>query len=187
MAASLNGGGMSYGGAFLEAIYSSDLQRAQQTAQPTANALGLPLRLHSGLRERAYGVFQGHDSDEIAKRFPKDYATWQTRDPDFAPQGGESSRMFFHRILQAITAIVAAHPGGRVACITHGGALDCIYRHARRLPFDVPRDYPLLNASINTVDFHEDGQASIVAWGDVDHLSGESDDDGFERRSANCR
>jgi probable phosphoglycerate mutase len=171
----------------LDAIYSSDLQRAQQTAQPTASALGLSLQLCTGLRERAYGVFQGHDSNEIAVRFPDAYAVWQTRDPGFAPDGGESSRAFFHRVLHAVAAIVAAHPGGHIACVTHGGVLDCIYRHARGLPLEAPRDYPLLNASINTVDFEEEGRASIVAWADVEHLHGESEDDGLSPASAASR
>src|SRR5580698_6897789 len=52
-------------GATLDAIYSSDLQRAQQTAQPIADALGLPLQLRESLRERLYGAFQGYDKDEI--------------------------------------------------------------------------------------------------------------------------
>jgi probable phosphoglycerate mutase len=171
-------------GTALDAIYSSDLQRAQQTAQPTASALGLPLQLRDGLRERAYGVFQGHDSQEIAQRFPDAYVVWQTRNPGFAPEGGESLRAFYHRVVHAVTSIVAAHPGGRIACVTHGGVLDCIYRHARGLPLDAPRDYPLLNASINTVDFDELGRASVAAWADIDHLQGVSDDDGFESRNA---
>ncbi|MBA5745513.1 histidine phosphatase family protein, partial [Escherichia coli] len=47
-------------GARIDAVYSSDLMRAQQTAQPFADALGLPLQLREGLRERSYGAFQGH-------------------------------------------------------------------------------------------------------------------------------
>ena len=62
-------------GARLDAIYSSDLQRAQQTAQPIADVLGLPLQLREDLRERSYGAFQGHDSDEIAVRFPMNSRT----------------------------------------------------------------------------------------------------------------
>src|SRR5579872_1917671 len=62
----------------VDAIYASDLMRARQTAEPTVAALGLSLKLQPGLRERAYGVFQGHDSDEIADRFPDAYAVWQT-------------------------------------------------------------------------------------------------------------
>ncbi|CAN7218712.1 histidine phosphatase family protein [Trinickia sp. LjRoot230] len=169
------------------AIYSSDLARAQQTAQPTATALGLPVTLAEGLRERDYGVFQGHDSTEIAARFPDAYAIWQTRDPGFVPEGGESSRMFYRRVAHAIEAIVAAHPGGRIACVTHGGVLDCIYRRARALPLDAPRDYPLLNASINTVEFDEVGAISILAWADIDHLEAASDDDGLVQQRAVTR
>ncbi|MBN3726414.1 histidine phosphatase family protein [Burkholderia sp. Ac-20379] len=164
----------------LDAIYSSDLQRARQTAQPFADALGLPVVLNEGLRERNYGAFQGHDSTEIAEKFPDAYAQWQTRDPGFEPVGGESQRAFYHRVLHALEPIVAAHPGGRIAVVAHGGVLDCVYRWAIALPLDAPRQYALLNTSINVVAF--DGNAPrIVRWADVDHLGGESDDDGYRK------
>jgi len=167
-------------GARLDAIYSSDLLRAQQTAQPIASALGLPLQLHEGLRERSYGAFQGHDSDEIEARFPDEYAQWQTRDPGFAPPDGESQRAFYHRVLHAIEPIVAAHPGGRIACVAHGGVLDCVYRFANGLPLDAPRTYALLNTSMNVVDF-DGGAATVISWADVAHLGGHSRDDGLKR------
>ncbi len=164
----------------IDAIYSSDLQRAQQTAQPIADALGLPLHLRDGLRERAYGVFQGHDSAQIEVRFPDAYAHWQTRDPGFAPEGGESQRAFYHRVLHALEPIVAAHPGGRIACVAHGGVLDCVYRYATGLELAAPRQYVLLNTSINVVEF-EAGAARVVRWADIDHLGGTSDDDGYRK------
>ena len=167
-------------GARLDAIYSSDLLRARQTAQPVADALGLPLALREGLRERAYGVFQGHDSAEVEARFPDAYAAWQTRDPGFEPEGGESQRAFYHRVLHAIEPIVAAHPGGRIACVAHGGVLDCVYRFANGVALDAPRNYALLNTSINTVDF-DAGRASVVRWADIDHLNEASDDDGYAK------
>ncbi|RDU94805.1 histidine phosphatase family protein [Trinickia dinghuensis] len=168
----------------LDAIYSSDLQRAQQTAQPTASALGIVPNLVEGLRERSYGIFQGHDSEEIAQRYPDEYAHWQTRDPGFAPAGGESVRGFYHRVVHAVAAIVAKHPGGRIACVTHGGVLDCVYRHANGLALDAPRDYPLLNTSINTVEFDGGGAAKVLDWADVTHLGSASDDDGLAKGGA---
>jgi len=171
-------------GARLDAIWSSDLLRAQQTAQPIAEALGLPIQLTEGLRERNYGAFQGHDSDEISERFPDEYAHWQTRDPGFAPPEGESQREFYHRVLHALEPILAKHPGGRIACVAHGGVLDCVYRFANGLALDAPRAWPLLNTSVNFVDFERDDyvtQARVVAWGDVTHLGGISADDGFKR------
>ncbi|MGF6954436.1 histidine phosphatase family protein [Paraburkholderia youngii] len=168
-------------GARLDAIYSSDLQRAQQTAQPIGEALDLPLQSRENLRERSYGAFQGHDSDEIALRFPDEYAQWQTRDPGFAPPGGESHRVFYHRIMHAIVPLVAAHPGGRIVCVTHGGVLDCVHRFATSMPLDAPRNYPLLNTSLNVVDYGND-RATIVTWADVSHLeAGSADDDGFRK------
>ncbi|KWE62645.1 phosphoglycerate mutase [Burkholderia ubonensis] len=167
-------------GARVDAIYSSDLMRAQQTAQPAADALGLPLVLRAGLRERAYGIFQGHDSTEIEARFPDAYAAWQTRDPGFEPEGGESQRAFYHRVLHALEPIVAAHPGGRIACVAHGGVLDCVYRFANGLDLAAPRNYQLLNTSINVVDY-VDGCANVVQWADVSHLDEASDDDGYRK------
>ncbi|WGS42634.1 histidine phosphatase family protein [Burkholderia sp. JSH-S8] len=167
-------------GTRLDAIYSSDLMRAQQTAQPAADALGLPLVLREGLRERAYGVFQGHDSTEIEARFPDAYAAWQTRDPGFEPEGGESQRAFYHRVLHALEPIVAAHPGGRIACVAHGGVLDCVYRFANGLELAAPRNYQLLNTSINVVDY-AGGRAQVVQWADISHLSDASDDDGYSK------
>ena len=89
----------------------TDGNGAQQTAQPIADVLGLSLQLRESLRERSYGAFQGHDSDEINDKFPAEYIEWQTRDPGFAPPGdGESQRVFYHRIVHAMEPIVAAHP-----------------------------------------------------------------------------
>ncbi|MBN3789267.1 histidine phosphatase family protein [Burkholderia sp. Ac-20353] len=167
-------------GARIDAIYSSDLMRAQQTAQPAADALGLSLVLNQGLRERAYGIFQGHDSTEIEERFPDAYAAWQTRDPGFEPEGGESQRAFYHRVLHALEPIVAAHSGGRIACVAHGGVLDCVYRFANGLDLDAPRNYQLLNTSINVVDY-VDGRANVVHWADISHLNEASDDDGYSK------
>jgi probable phosphoglycerate mutase len=156
-------------GARIDAIYSSDLQRAQQTAQPIARVAGLPLQLREGLRERSYGAFEGYDRDQIAERYPDEYERWQSRDAGFAPPEGESMRTFYHRVMDAIAPIVAAHPGGRVACVAHGGVLDCVYRFARDLSLEVPRDYALLNTSVNVVEF-DGGKATVKSWADVSHL-----------------
>ncbi|MBB3257838.1 putative phosphoglycerate mutase [Paraburkholderia bannensis] len=171
-------------GARLDAVWSSDLMRAQQTAQPIAQALGLTVQLTEGLRERNYGAFQAHDSEQIAERFPDEYAHWQTRDPGFAPPEGESQRELYHRVLHALEPILAKHPEGRIACVAHGGVLDCIYRFANGIDLEAPRAWPLLNTSVNVVDFGREGShmtARVVSWGDVSHLPSASADDGLKR------
>ena len=67
----------------LDAIVSSDLQRAMQTARAVAaQHNGLALRTDPQLRERAYGVFEGMLYNDIQDEYPADFALWQGRDVD---------------------------------------------------------------------------------------------------------
>ena len=81
-------------------------------------------------------------------------------------------------MLHALEPIVAEHPGGRIACVAHGGVLDCVYRFANGIELSAPRNYQLLNTSINVVDY-VDGRAQVVQWADVSDAA--SDDDGYRK------
>ena len=74
----------------LAAIYSSALQRAWVTAQAIAETTQAPLAAHQGLRERSFGVLQGHTFEELEAKEPEQAYRWRKRDPAFAPEGGES-------------------------------------------------------------------------------------------------
>ena len=152
------------------ALYSSDLLRARQTAQPIAEALRLPMVLLPGLRERHFGRCEGMTFAEIAARNMEDARAIESRDPDYAaPGGGESRRQHQSRILDCIAQLVRAHPEQSIVVVTHGGVLDVIYRRACGLPVDAPRDYPILNAGINWVAIDGE-QWMIEIWGDAAHL-----------------
>ena len=58
------------------AVYTSDLQRARDTAAALAQACGAPLREDTGLRERHFGHFEGATFEEIAQRWPEDALRW---------------------------------------------------------------------------------------------------------------
>lgn len=158
-------------GAGVHAIYSSDLSRARQTAAPLAARLGLPLRTDPGLRERAFGIFEGLSFAEVETRWPAQAARWRRRDPDFGAEGGETLRGFRERLVAAVLRLAAAHAGEQIVLVTHGGALDLLYREATRLALDAPRTWPLANAGINRL-LHADQGLMLVGWGDVAHLDG---------------
>lgn len=64
-------------------VYSSDLQRAAQTAHYLAGEIGVKVRLDAGLRERAYGTWEGLTSDEIRERNPEQWIVWREgREPE---------------------------------------------------------------------------------------------------------
>jgi probable phosphoglycerate mutase len=161
----------------LAAIYSSELARAWLTATPLAQRCGLSVNAEPRLRERAFGVFEGLTLDEIAAQHGADFRRWRERDPAWRMAGGESGQDLIDRVLAAVGEIAERHPGQTVAVVTHGGVLDVIYRAARALAWDAPREHAMLNASINTARASAPPLAlELVAWGDVEHLADARDE-----------
>ena len=159
----------------LDAIYSSDLQRALHTAQAIATPRGMHIQLEKGLRERCFGAFEGMVHPEIDARYPLDYAAWQRRDVDARYPSGEfhaeTLREFADRTLVCIERIAASHPeNSRVILVTHGGVLDTVYREATGMAYELPRSFDVLNASINRVKW-DGSRFHIVKWADVSHLT----------------
>ena len=92
----------------LEAIYSSDLARAHETAEIVGERLGLPIVLEPGLREKDWGTWEGLNAVER----------------DRVEFVGESTEAHQERMLQVLRRIAERHPGdGRVLVVTHGGSM----------------------------------------------------------------
>jgi probable phosphoglycerate mutase len=101
-----------------EAVYASDLQRARETAEIVAAALGLSVRLEPALREIDVGSWQGLTNTEVLARFP-----------GVDRADGETLDAFRERVLGALHAICERHDGGNVLVVAHGGCVRTIQRH----------------------------------------------------------
>lgn len=160
----------------IDAVYASDLQRALQTARAIAQPRGMSVQEEPGLRERCFGGFEGLLYADIGARFPEAYTAWKARDLDAAlPQGeraGETLRAFYERVVSTLAGILERGKQRRIALVAHGGVLECARRAAQGISPDRPRDFDILNASINR--FAWDGRKlHILRWGDVEHLKAE--------------
>lgn len=151
------------------AIYTSDLQRAQATAQAVANTTGAPLVPEPDLRERSFGALQGRTFAEIETELPEQALRWRKRDPHFAPEGGESLTALRERIATTVHRLAARHPGELVVLVAHGGVLDVLYRLATGQEIQAPRTWQLANAAINRLLWTPQG-LSLVGWADTQHL-----------------
>lgn len=153
----------------LDAIYSSDLKRAHDTAQALARRSGAALRTDAGLRERCFGVFEGRTFAQIDAQWPELALRWKRREPDFGAPGGETLVEFYARCVAAASRLAAAHAGQTIALVTHGGVLDCLYRAATRVELNAPRTWTIGNTSINRLLWTDDG-FTLIGWGDTQHL-----------------
>lgn len=157
----------------IAAIYTSDLSRARATAeaiaQRSAQDQARAVRPTPGLRERGFGVLEGHTYAQIAERWPDESERWRRRDPDFAPPGGESLRQVRTRVADTVHALAQAHTGEQIVLVAHGGVLDTLYRLATGQDVQAPRTWDLGNAAINRLLWTHDS-LTVVGWSDTRHL-----------------
>jgi len=153
------------------ALFSSDLLRARQTAERIGVRLQLPPKFRPEFRERRYGFFEGLTYDESRARYPVDYRSFETRDPEFViPFGGESLLQLHERVSAGLQQLAADHRGQTIVVVTHGGVLDIVNRLVRGGSLSSPRDFLIPNAGINWVSVCGHSW-SLESWGGTAHLA----------------
>ncbi len=153
-----------------DAIYSSDLSRAYQTACPAAEHFGLPIHKDPALREIMAGKWENVPFAEIAVRYRESYHTWLTDIGNAHPDEGESVLALQERIVAAVTRIAMAHPGKTVLIFTHATPVRVLAAHCQNTPMNEIKDIPwVTNASVTKVVF--DGEKlSLADYGRDDFM-----------------
>jgi probable phosphoglycerate mutase len=111
--------GETLGGLGVEAIYSSDLVRARETAEIMAARLGLDVQVDRRLREVDVGEWAGLTTAEVEERFPDGHR--RRREGMTGWESGEPYEVMERRVVEALHEIAGAHPAGPVLVVTHGG------------------------------------------------------------------
>jgi probable phosphoglycerate mutase len=111
---------------------------------------------------------------DIEQRYPEAYTAWRARDVDARYPAGqyqaETLREFSARAVGAVLALAQQNRNRKIAIVTHGGVLECVYRAAAGISLERPRDFEIRNAAINRIVCN-DAKLEIVNWCDVAHLS----------------
>jgi len=121
-----------------DAVYSSDLRRAFETAEILAG--GVPVVADAGLREIDIGSWSGLTRAEIDLRFP-----------DGDRPDGETHEQHGTRVRAAVIRIAREHLGERILLVTHGGTIRSIHDVISELPY-----HPVPNCHVLEVHFRDD-------------------------------
>ena len=121
----------------VDAVYSSPLRRAMETARLIAEGHKLSVCADARLMELNVGVFQDRLRSELAETYPLELARWLGGDEDFAIPGGESRRQLAERGCEALRSIATAGHCCTVV-VTHGGLLSATLRSLLDLPQALP-------------------------------------------------
>jgi len=169
----------------INVIYSSDLLRAVQTAEPLAELLGLKVNVSEAFRERHVGVLEGLTFDESKSAFPADYYALVNRNIHHVITDGESYRHLLKRITAKLNEVLTQHAGERIAIFSHTGAicfltlhlLGAIHRHTKQTPWIITS-----NCGINRFEIRGRRNIRVVALNDTRHLVRVTGNDAFAAR-----
>lgn len=163
----------------IDAIYTSDLSRALETARPIAECHGLNPITRRDLRELDYGRWQGLRSEEIRRRFPQAFTIGAEGEDSlgFQPEGGESRLQLYKRVTQAFEEILQGHPNETVVIATHGGVIRCLVNYVLQRGSNHQNKgifyslgFACDNCAITTIEARDDGRLWIVSLNDTSHL-----------------
>ena len=152
----------------IDAVYSSPLQRAMQTARTLADALQLDVRIDRRLMEVHAGAFQDKLRTDLETSHPEEIGRWRSGDPDFSlPGGGETRRHLMQRGLEVFREI-AGNAHKEVVVVAHGGLLAAALKALLGVPAE-RHPFVLHNGSITRLHCTGD-EVKLLSLNQVDHL-----------------
>lgn len=156
-------------GVRFDAIYSSDLARAFQTAWEIGAAVKVPVQLLPNLREIDLGTWSGLTYDEIKATHPSEIALLE-QGQDLPRGGGETLGALRKRVVEAVDAIASHHKGDTLALVTHGGCIRMLLAHAESFHGDGFKRFPHIgNTSISVLRVGPEGWKALRI-NDMAHL-----------------
>lgn len=132
----------------VDAIYSSDLTRARETAEILADRLRLEVHLDERIRERGFGAWEGLTTAEVEERYADEHRLWRLGEGPGAADA-EPFDIFAARISSFLDELLDRHPEDEVLVVAHGGSIRVIHALARGL--DYVRDHRLIPGVPNCV------------------------------------
>jgi probable phosphoglycerate mutase len=139
----------------IDAIYSSPLERARETAAPVAEKLGLPVRPEISFAEFDFGEWSGMLISELDQR--EDWKRFCHFRSGLRAPGGEMLPEVAIRFVSALQTLLTQHPDQIVAVFSHADAIKAGLMHYLSIPFDHIHRLDIQPASISVLRLRDWG------------------------------
>lgn len=153
----------------LEAIYSSGLIRAYETAKAIGYYHPLTIQRMKGLNERMMGVWEGLKRETIIERYRKTYRLWQEKREEALIPGGEPYEEFTDRVQRAFSTIMEREKSGKILIITHEGVIKSILCRIFLLPIQGVKFFRQGNTAVNPLEKKKE-EFYLLGLNDRTHL-----------------
>lgn len=153
-----------------QAVFASPLHRTIATAKPLCTAVGIEMQLRDGLREIAYGKWEGKTPEEVNQTFHDDYVRWLA-DPGWnSPTDGEKGVDIARRSSEVLEEIEQTYSSGNILVVSHKATIRIML--CSLLGIDIGRYRDRIGMSVAAVSIVEMAQHGplLQIMGDRSHL-----------------
>ncbi len=155
----------------VEALYSSPLMRALETARLMGEAIGREPVVDERLAELNYGAWEGRLFAEIKRTSPAIYCAWDADPANVAPPEGETGVHLIERVTPFMADVAQSHRSGNVVVVCHKTVCRLLACHIMGVPLaEYRRRLNMDNAAVNIFETVE-GNWRVVALNDTSHLA----------------
>ena len=154
----------------IEAVISSPLSRAMQTAEPIASDRGLEIIKKDEFMEMNFGEWEGMAVDEVEEKYNGAFTQWKREMYKTVCPGGESMVGCFDRAINALSNIAEEYNGKDICITTHGAIIKCLCCYLAGKPIEELQNIPWAdNASVTKLEY-ADGKFTVVYEIKSDHM-----------------
>lgn len=144
----------------VDAIYSSPLGRARETAAPIGKATGLKVKIDKGLLECDFGDWTGAELKHLMKL--PEWRTVQRAPSTFRFPNGESFTEMQLRIANTLDRLRGLHAGGTIVCVSHADPIKAAMAHALGTHLDLFQRIVISTCSISAISWTTDGPIALT-------------------------
>ncbi len=144
----------------VDAVYTSPLERARETAAPIGTATGLRPKVDRGLLECEFGEWTGAALPKLMKK--PEWQTVQRAPSTFQFPGGESFSAMQHRIVSTLDRLRASHLGGTIVCVSHADPIKAAVAHALGTHLDLFQRIVISTGAVSVIAWSNGGPAVLA-------------------------
>ncbi len=158
----------------IDAVYSSPMQRAFDTATEIARPHGLPVISLDDIIEIDFGLWEEKTADELKKLYPEYWNdwSWHLDEEKSANMQAESAYTILNRVKRALNSIFEENTAGSTAVVvSHTMPIKLIMANAIGLPLKSLQSIKVGNCGICELDMNTDMSGSLITWNESGYLA----------------
>lgn len=155
----------------IDIIYSSDLERAFNTAEIISEKIKKPIIKSKSIREINFGIWEGLTKKDLLENYRKEYNIWLKTPEKLKIEGAESLESLKNRSIKWLDNIIKENPEKNIAIISHSATLKVLLLGILNIPLTNFKNISISNVSLNIIEYRDYNKV-LVKLNDVSHLKG---------------